>query len=227
MSHPSSGPSSGPPSHPSARSTVLIGVLAVLAVAALVVVALTVDLPDVSVLRTWIMSVGPLAPLAFVAGYAVIVPTPIPKGVLTAAGGVAFGIAAGIPLVLLGATTGAALSFGISRLLGRDAVDHLAHGRLERVDALIERHGVTAALVVRLVPVLPFTVLNYACGVTAMRLRHYLVGTASGLAPSISVVVVLASSGARISLWVPVLISVTLASVSLGGGALWHSRHSR
>jgi uncharacterized membrane protein YdjX (TVP38/TMEM64 family) len=205
-----------------ARSALLLAVLV-----GLVIAALTVDVPDVTVVRGWILSFGVLAPVAFVTTYALVVLTPVPKSVLTAVGGVAFGTSLGIPLVIAGATAGAVLAFGLARLLGRDAVERMARGRLDRVDATVDRHGVLAALVIRLVPVLPFTVLNYACGVTAMRLRHYVIGTAVGLVPGTSAMVVLGSSGARISLWVPAITSVTLGLVSLGIGLVWHHRSVR
>ena len=124
-------------------------------VGALVVAAFTVDLPDVSVLRAWILALGPLAPVVFVIGYAAIVPFPIPKSVLTTVAAVAFGAWPGIPLVIAGATGGAVLAFGIARVLGRDAVSRFAGDWLDRVDEVVERHGVLAALTVRFVPVLP------------------------------------------------------------------------
>jgi uncharacterized membrane protein YdjX (TVP38/TMEM64 family) len=202
------------------RAGLLVAVLV-----ALVAVAVTVELPDVAALRAWILAVGPLAPLTFVVGYALIVPLPVPKSVLTTLAGVAFGVRLGIPLAVAGATAGATLAFGIARVVGRDAVNRLARGHLDRVDAVVERRGMLAALIVRVVPILPFTVLNYACGVTAMRLRHYVLGTALGVIPGLSVMVTLASTGARISLWVPLLVTATMALLSLGGGLLWQIRH--
>jgi uncharacterized membrane protein YdjX (TVP38/TMEM64 family) len=206
--------------------TARVGLLIAL-LAALVAAALTVDLPDVDVVREWIMSFGALAPVVFVVAYALAVPIPIPKSVLNAVAGVVFGASLGIPLVVIGATTGAVGAFGLARLLGRDAVDRLASGHLHRVDAAVERHGVLAALLVRLIPILPFTVLNYACGVTAMRLRHYVLGTMIGLIPGASALVVLGSTGARISLWVPAIVSVSLGLVSLGIGLAWSHHNSR
>lgn len=202
-----------------ARAALLLAVLA-----GFVAAALTLDLPDASVLRAWIMSFGSLAPVAFVAGYTLIVPTPVPKTVLNAMAGAAFGASLGIPLVVTGATAGAVLAFGIARVLGRDAVNRLAHGHLDRVDAVIERHGVRAALLVRFVPGLPFTLLNYACGVTAMRLPHFVAGTVLGLIPGTSAVVVLGSASTRISLWVPAIMPVALGVLSLAGGLVWRHR---
>ncbi|MDQ1286778.1 MAG: hypothetical protein QG622_343 [Actinomycetota bacterium] len=212
---------------PAPRTALLVGLLLALGVA-----ALTVDVPDVGVVRDQITAAGPLAPILFVAAYAVVVPAPFPKSVLSAAAGVAFGLPLGAALVLAGATTGAALAFGLARALGRDAVNRMAAGRLDRVDDVIERHGVLAALVIRFIPVMPFTVLNYACGVTVMRLRHFVAGTLVGIAPGTTVHVALGSMGAQVSLWVPVGVSVGLGLVSLLIGLNWEhlpytKRHSQ
>lgn len=205
---------------PPARKAALLVVL----LAALGAASLTIDLPDVGEVRAWIGSLGPVAPVAFVAVYALVVPAPLPKSVLTTAAGVVFGLPLGVAVVVAGATGGAVLAFGIARLLGRDAVERMARGRLDRVDTLIERHGVLAALVVRFVPVLPFTLLNYACGVTVMRLPHFALGTAIGVVPVSTALVALGSAGAHVSLWIPAAVSVGLGAVSLAIGLAVHRR---
>lgn len=102
---------------------------------------------------------------------------------LTAAGGALFGLWAGAGLSLAGALVGAIISFGAGRLLGRDAVDRLIRGRLMRVDALLADHGLSAILVVRLVPLVPFIAINYASGLSGVRFRHYVLGSALGMVP--------------------------------------------
>lgn len=206
-------------SRPAARAVALVALLAALALA-----AVTVPIPDLAAIRSWVGSFGPLGIVVFVLVYAVAVPAPFPKSVLNAVAGLAFGIPVGASAVIVGATAGAIGAFLLGRRLGRDAVAELARGRLARVDALVERYGVTAAVAVRVVPVLPFTVLNYACGVTAMRLRHYAVGTAIGTVPGSTLSVLLSSMGARVSPWLPVLISVALATLTLCVGALLQRR---
>jgi uncharacterized membrane protein YdjX (TVP38/TMEM64 family) len=206
------------------RAALLRAALLLAAGVGLVAVILTVDLPDVSVLRAWIVSLGPFAPVVFMAVYALVVPAPFPKSVLTTMAGVAFGVARGIPLVVGGATAGAVLAFLLARTLGRDAVSRLARGHLDRIDAVITHRGILAALVVRFIPILPFTLLNYACGVTAMRLRHFALGTAVGSIPGTSAMIVISSTGAQISLWVPTIISITLGLTSLAGGLTWRHR---
>jgi uncharacterized membrane protein YdjX (TVP38/TMEM64 family) len=203
------------------RLLVLVALLAALGVAAAVV-----DVPDLATVRARIDALGPLAPLVFTIGYALVVPAPFPKSVLSTAAGLAFGIPLGATVVVLGGTAGAVLAFGLARWLGRDAVARLTDDRVRRVDAAVERHGVAAALVVRFVPILPFTLLNYACGVTAMRLRHYALGTAVGMVPGSTAMVALGSVGGGVSLWVPALASVGLGLVTLGVGALWQWRRT-
>ena len=209
------------PPPPAARAPLPVGRpvgLGVLLVA-LAVAAVVVPAPDAARIEAWTSSLGPLAPVTFALVFAAAVPTPLPKSVLTTATGLLFGIPVGTAVVVVGATVGAVASFLIARLLGRDAVARLTRGRLERVDALVERHGILAALAVRWVPVLPFTLLNYACGVTAMRLRHYALGTAIGVVPGSTLWVVVGSVGGHLSPWVPAGVSVGLAAVTLAAGA--------
>ena len=77
----------------------------------------------------------------------------------------------------------ALVGFAIARRLGRETVaehDRPAPGRVEDV---MRHQGVAAVVVARLTPVLPFTIVNYGAGVSAVSLRDYLVGTAVGIVP--------------------------------------------
>jgi len=210
-------------------TTVPLGRVVALAVllAALVAVAIALPAPDLVRVRAWTAALGAPAPLLFGLLYAVAVPAPVPKSVLTTAAGLVFGIPLGATVVVAGGTAGAIGAFLLARFLGRDAVAGLAHGRLDRVDALVERHGMLAALVVRWVPVLPFTILNYACGVTAMRLRHYALGTVIGLVPGSTFWVAVGSLGGEVSPWLPTGVSLGAAAVTLLTGAGLARRRAR
>ncbi len=139
--------------------------------------------PDVATMRSRVDAAGRWGPALFFALYAGLALVPWPKALLTAAGGALFGLWAGAGLSLAGALVGAIVSFGVGRLLGRDAVDRLIRGRLARVDALLADHGLSAVLVVRLVPLVPFTAINYASGLSGVRFRHYVLGSALGMVP--------------------------------------------
>jgi uncharacterized membrane protein YdjX (TVP38/TMEM64 family) len=84
---------------------------------------------------------------------------------------------------MAGALVGAGTAFGLSRALGRTAVQRVDSDRPRRLDALVGRRGLLAVIGVRLFPLLPFGPLNYACGLTAVRTRDYLLGTAIGILP--------------------------------------------
>ncbi|WP_149182564.1 TVP38/TMEM64 family protein [Streptomyces sp. TRM49041] len=134
--------------------------------------------------RQWIDSLGLWGPLIFAVCYALAVTALLPGSVLTASAGALFGLPLGAGAVLVGATAGAALSFGLARLLGRPLVARYAGaGRLARLDAYLTRRGFTAVLVLRLVPLFPFSVINYGAGVAGVRFSSYVTATALGIVP--------------------------------------------
>jgi len=166
----------------SRAALVKAGALALLVLGA-VGLALILGTPDIAAMRSRVDAAGPWGPVLFFALYAGLALIPCPKALLTAAGGALFGLWPGAGLSLAAALVGAIVSFGAGRLLGREAVDRLIRGRLARVDALLADHGLSAVLVVRLVPLVPFIAVNYASGLSGVRFRHYVVGSAVGMVP--------------------------------------------
>lgn len=163
---------------------------AVLRVAALVAVLVglfvlgRVDgLPDVAELRARVADAGRVGWLVFVGGYAALALLPAPKGAMTALGGLLFGWWAGAALSLVGALVGAVVAFEVGGWLGRDAVNRLVRGRLTRLDALLRDHGLGAVLTARLIPVLPYTAINYGAAVSGVRRRDFVLGSAIGMLP--------------------------------------------
>lgn len=211
----------GPPI-PSTRRATTPGtrarlVLFVGLVAAAVAVALIVELPSALEVREWVASYGWMAPLVFVGGYALVTLAPVPKNVLSAAAGLLFGLVSGALLVWVAAMLGALTAFGLGRLLGRDAVEQLTSTRVQAVDELLARRGLLAVVVVRLVPVVPFTAINYTAGLTGIRWWHYTVGTAVGIIPGTVSYVALGAYGSAPGSW-PFLISAgALVALSLAG----------
>ncbi len=139
--------------------------------------------PSLEGVRDAVESAGPLGALAFVVGYAVLTVALVPGSALTLAGGVLFGPWLGTALVVVGATAGACGAFAVARRLGREGVEAVAGERIGRLDAMLGRQGFTAVLLVRLVPVVPFNVSNYAAGVTAVSFRDFALGTLVGIVP--------------------------------------------
>ncbi len=133
--------------------------------------------------RSWVEAGGPGAPLVFLVLYTVLTVLLFPAALLTGAGGALFGVAAGTALSVAGATAGATAAFLIGRRLGRGTVERAAGPRIRALNARLGRSGFTAVLYLRLVPVVPFNVLNYVSGATAVSARDYVLGTALGIVP--------------------------------------------
>ncbi|MCY7400430.1 MAG: TVP38/TMEM64 family protein [Nocardioides sp.] len=155
----------------------------VLILLAVIALALILGTPDIAAMRSRIDEAGVWGPALFFTLYVGLALIPCPKALLTAAGGALFGLWAGAGLALTGALVGAIISFGVGRLLGREAVDRLISGRLARVDSLLSDHGLSAVLIVRLVPLVPFIAINYASGLSGVKFRHFALGSALGMVP--------------------------------------------
>jgi uncharacterized membrane protein YdjX (TVP38/TMEM64 family) len=123
---------------------------------------------------------GPWAPVAFIGGYAAGVCFFLPGTLLTAVGAAIFGPYFGFLYVWLGAMLGAGLAFLIGRYLGRDFAASLIGDKLKKYDEAIERNGFATVLYLRLV-YFPFTPMNFGMGLTRVRFRDYLAGTALGI----------------------------------------------
>lgn len=197
----------------------LVGLLVILL--STLVLAVIIGTPDIAEVKVRVHAAGLWGPAVFFGAYAVLALVPWPKAVLTAAAGALFGLWLGALLSLVAALLGAIISFGIGRLLGRDAVDRLIHGRLERVDALLSDHGLSAVLVVRLVPVVPFTAINYASGLSGVRFRHYVLGSAVGMMPGSLAYAAVGAYGS--SPW-GLAVAGSALVVLIAGGSWWARR---
>ena len=137
---------------------------------------------------------GLLTALAFVAVYVALTVALVPGSVSSLAAGALFGAVWGSLLTLLGATLGATAAFQLARRFGRAPVRARTGRRLQRLDGWVERRGFATVLYVRLVPLFPFNVANYAFGLTAVGSRRYIAATAIGIAPATVAFVALGSS---------------------------------
>lgn len=134
----------------------------------------------------------PLAPLLTLLAYVVGALLVMPVTALIAATGIVFGPALGFVYAVSGSLLGAAVTYGIGRLVGREAVRRFAGRRINRLSRLLARRGVVAMTVLRLLPVAPFTVVNVVAGASQISLRDYLLGTFFGMAPGICATVLFA-----------------------------------
>lgn len=141
------------------------------------------DRIDVAALQTWVESAGSAAPLVFIALYAAATVLFLPGSVITLAGGVLFGPVCGTLWSLAGATLGAALAFLIARYLGGDWIARRAGPRLSRLNDGVAAEGWRFIAFVRLVPLFPFNLLNYALGLTRIAFLTYVLASALFMLP--------------------------------------------
>ncbi len=138
---------------------------------------------DAAALRQWVEQAGVAAPLLFIGVYAIGAILFLPGSVLTLAGGALFGPVLGAFYNLAGASLGASMAFLIARYLAFDWVERKGGVRLARLKAGVEMEGWRFVAFVRLVPLFPFNLLNYALGLTRIRVSHYLIASAVCMLP--------------------------------------------
>jgi uncharacterized membrane protein YdjX (TVP38/TMEM64 family) len=141
-----------------------------------------------------VVAAGVLGPIAFVMAYALLTVGLVPGSVATVAGGALFGPFWGTILVLAGASLGAIAAFAIARRAGRERVKRRLGERLNHFDERLTGSGFLAVLVVRLVPIAPFNLTNYAFGVSGVHPRDYTSATVIGIVPGTIAFVALGSS---------------------------------
>lgn len=108
-----------------------------------------------------------------------------PAALLTLAGGFTFGFGKTLVAVSLGSTVGATSAFLAGRTLFRELVEHKVAGdiRFRLLDAAVAEQGFKIVMLTRLSPVLPFNLLNYAFGLTKVRLRDFVLASWIGMFP--------------------------------------------
>jgi uncharacterized membrane protein YdjX (TVP38/TMEM64 family)/rhodanese-related sulfurtransferase len=148
-----------------------------LLVAGIVLVVVYRDQLDAQALQSWVQDLGFAAPLVFMLIYAVGTVFFFPGSVLTLAGGALFGPVMGTLINLTGATIGAALAFLVARYLASDWVEEKTGGRLKQLKEGVEGEGWRFVAFVRLMPLFPFNLLNYALGLTRIPLLQYVIAS--------------------------------------------------
>jgi len=125
--------------------------------------------------RAWVEGLGALGPLVFVLGYAAAVVAFVPGSALTLAAGAIFGIAEGTVTVFVAAVLGSCAAFLVARYFARGAVERRLAGspQFAAIDRAIGREGRKIVFLLRLSPAIPFTLLNYALGLTRVRFADY------------------------------------------------------
>ena len=141
------------------------------------------DQVDLAALEAGVQSLGLWAPAAYVALFAAATLAFVPGLVFALAGGALFGPVWGSLCNLLGATIGSSLAFLVARYLAGDLVSRKAGGLLGRLIEGVDAEGWRFVAFVRLVPLFPFNLSNYALGLTRIPFAHYVVASVVCMVP--------------------------------------------
>ena len=135
-------------------------------------------------LRDYIRGFGSFAALVYIIAYifdTLALFPPMVGFAITA--GLAFGPLWGFIYLMLAAMIGTNLAFLISRYFGRALVERWIAKRFKNLDDMIEKHGFQTLLFFRVIPIIPYEILNYLSGLTKIRYRDYFFATLIGLIP--------------------------------------------
>lgn len=202
----------------------IIAILA--AIVILVAIALLVPLPTAMQLRDWATSVGPWFPLAFLGAHLLVTVFPFPRTAFTLAAGLLFGPALGVGIAVVASTGSAVIALLLIRAAGWHLSRLVRHPRVDTLDARLRQRGWPVVISMRLIPAVPFSVLNYAAGASSVRLVPYTVATVIGLLPGTAAVVILGDAlTGNIS---PSLFVVSACTAALGiAGLVYEERLHR
>jgi uncharacterized membrane protein YdjX (TVP38/TMEM64 family) len=148
------------------------------------VVTATGSFPDADEVRDWGDGLGGPAVLACVPAF-VLLNFVITWPILAGGIGLLFDTALGTPLALAGVTLAALAQMAVTRYLAGEHAGRLLPKRARRLETFLQRHGTVAVMESRIVPLLPFGLVNYAAGVTTLRFWQLGVGTAIGATPKV------------------------------------------
>jgi len=135
--------------------------------------------------------------VAFIFLYALAVVFFFPASVMTLAAGTGFGVVLGSVYVSLASTLGAALAFLVGRHVARKAIQKRIDGNktFSAIDSAVADEGWKVVGLTRLSPIFPFTLLNYAYGVTKVKFTHYVLASWIGMMPGTILYVYVGSLG--------------------------------
>ena len=125
----------------------------------------------------------------------------LPITIFPIVGGVLLPFWIALPLNVIAATAGGWFSFQIGRAYGRASIEPLMRGNLRALDRLAASQGIRTVFLLRLIGVPPFLVTNYGLGLSGVRNRDFILGTAAGIIPWMTMVTYMSTS-----LWQAVLV---------------------
>jgi uncharacterized membrane protein YdjX (TVP38/TMEM64 family) len=201
---------------PAIRRIAIYAAVTVLAVGTL---AVTGNIPSSSEARDFADGLGPLALILFIPLF-VVANFAIAWVILAGATGLLFGTAVGTPLALAGVTCASLTQMAVARRLAGEHRGRLLPQRTKAIENFLTENGAVAVMESRIVPLLPYGLVNYSAGLTHLSFRDMALGTVIGGAPKVFAYTAL--GGSLDDLTSPEAIAAVVLLVILGlAGALF------
>ncbi|MEM8791362.1 MAG: TVP38/TMEM64 family protein [Pseudomonadota bacterium] len=177
-------------------------------------------------LEVWVRGLEAWGPLMLILLMILHCFVPFPAELLAFCAGAVYGVVTGTAIVWVGAMLGAALSFGLARWLGREAVERILPSRYRRrLREWTTDQGAITLLTMRFIPVIAFNLINYAAGLTRVGWWTFLWTTALGILPLTALMVWLGSRMAEMS-WPLILATSAVCVAAAWAIHLIAQRHS-
>ncbi|MDJ0555379.1 MAG: TVP38/TMEM64 family protein [Microcoleaceae cyanobacterium MO_207.B10] len=178
-------------------------------------------------IKTWLEQAGFWAPIIYIIIYTIATILVLPSTPLNLTGGAIFGVWLGTFWTSLAAIIAAILAFYYSRNIGRKWISQKLAGHWEAMDAEMRQSGLFYMFAIRLLPIIPYGLVNFAAGLTSVSFKDYLLGTILGTVPGILPFVMLGSFGLtalKTGDILPLIGALSLIAI-LVGCATWYRRH--
>lgn len=181
-------------------------------------------------IQDFVANFGPWAPVVYVGLFALLPTVFFPVAVLALAGGLLFGLWAGSIYTFLGATINCTVMFYLARTIGYRKVKAMVEARLSekwqnRLNAAGGREGFLLLIILRLIPAVPYNIINYAFGLTQMSYPAYLLASAMGIIPGTLVFINIGDKAMDVTspgFWVAIgLLVLLLAATTMLGKKLF------
>ena len=169
-------------------------------------------------IKNYVQGFGKIGPLVYIIMFSLVPLTLFPDSVLAIAGGLIFGLFKGYIYTTIGALIGGTISFYISRYWGREVVKKLTKEKLDKVEEMINNRGFIIIFILRLIPLLPYDVISYGAGLTAIKYKDFLLATLFGTIPGILVFTNLGAQTVNIgssSFYISVALLILLFIISI------------
>ncbi|MDY7022631.1 MAG: TVP38/TMEM64 family protein [Cyanobacteriota bacterium] len=181
---------------------------------------------DPEQIQIWLKKAGIWAPIIYIVVYTLATILILPSTALNLTGGAIFGPWLGTLWTSIAAIIAAIIAFTFTRTIGRNWVANKLSGRWQAMDAEMQQGGLFYMFAIRLLPIIPYGLVNFSAGLTSVSFKDYVIGTTLGTVPGVLPFVMLGSSGLkalRTGDVLPLIGALSLTGL-LVGGATWYRR---